>query len=198
MNSPRLLTFSTLVRGIDEGWNRWLASSTRTDVALVIDQALRMAREEVPEWGPLPFAKRRAEREHYLYSQAIVQRAMLRVFADWHQQNESVGAAGDWERWRPVLRRVKTPYEYRGFVGEFLSRSNPRFFEQGAGVYQLNKGARHRRELAERQGLPFELDPVEDLTVQNTQQSLEFMYGELKQFFAYEPRQLALQELENR
>lgn len=189
-NSPRIISFSTLAKGIEEGWSAWVSQTTKADVARQIDSALRMAREDIPEWDILPFGKRRIERQHALYSQAIVQRAMLRIFGEWYAVNEHDGTPNNWERWRPLLRRLKEPYSYGTYTGEFLSRENPLFFAEPGGIYQLNKAARQRKQAAEQRGLAFELDPLHDLTVQNTRLSLDYMFEQLRAFFAYEPTQL--------
>jgi len=199
-NSPRIITFSTLAKGVEEGWSAWTSQSTRADVARQIDSALRMAREEIPEWDILPFAKRRLERQTALYSQAIVQRAILRIFGEWYAVNERDETPSNWERWRPLLRRLKVPYNHGDFCGEFLSRENPLFVAEPGGIYQLNKSARQRKQLAEKHGIAFELDPLHDLTVQNTRVSLDYIYEQLRAFFAYEPTQLgfAISESEAR
>jgi hypothetical protein len=189
-NSPKIITFSTLAKGVEEGWSAWSSQSTKGEVAKQIDAALRMAREEVPEWGLLPFARRRIERQTALYSQAIVQRAMLRVFGEWNAINEHEGSPSNWERWRSLVRRLKQPYVYGNFRGEFLSRENPLFFAELGGIYQLSKAARQRKQTAEKQGVAFALDPLRDLTVQNTRASLDYMYDQLRGFFAYEATQL--------
>lgn len=191
-NSPKIVTFSTLAKGIEEGWSAWISQSTKGEIAQQIDAALRMAREEIPEWDLLPFAKRRVERQTALYSQAIVQRAMLRIFAEWHATNEHDGSPHNWERWRSLLRHLKQPYMYGDFTGEFLSRENPLFVAEPGGIYQLNKAARQRKQAAEKQGIAFLIDPLRDLTVQNTRASLDYMYEQLRAFFAYEPTQLGL------
>jgi hypothetical protein len=189
-NSPKIITFNTLVKGIEEGWSAWSSLSTRAEVARQIDAALRIAREEVPEWDLLPFAKRKVERQTALYSQAIVQRAMLRVFGEWHAINERDDSPNNWERWRSLLRRLKQPYSFGDFTGEFLSRENPLFFAEPGGIYQLNKAARQRKQTADKQVTAFTLDPLRDLTVQNTRSSLDYMYEQLRAFFAYEATQL--------
>lgn len=189
-NSPKIITFSTLAKGVEEGWSAWTSQSTKGQVARQIDAALRMAREEVPEWDILPFAKRRVERQTALYSQAIVQRAMLRVFGEWHAINEHDGSTNNWERWRSLLRRLKQPYTHGDFTGDFLSRENPLFFAEPGGIYQLSKAARQRKQTADKQGTAFALDPLRDLTVQNTRASLDYMYEQLRAFFAYEATQL--------
>jgi len=189
-NSPKIITFSTLAKGIEEGWSPWSSHSTRNDVAQQIDAALRMAREEIPEWDILPFARRRVERQTALYSQAIVQRAMLRIFGEWHASNERDDSPNNWERWRSCLRRLKQPYTYGDYTGEFLSRENPLFFAEPGGIYQLNKAARQRKQTADKQGTAFALDPLRDLTVQNTPASVDYMYEQLRAFFAYEATQL--------
>jgi hypothetical protein len=94
-NSTKLVTFSTLSKGVEESWGEELKSG-KEEAARQIGAALRMAREEVPEWGPLPFTKRKEERETKLYSQAIVLRALLRILADLHRMNEAKDRAGDW------------------------------------------------------------------------------------------------------
>jgi hypothetical protein len=188
-NSPRIITFSTLAKGVEEGWSAWISQSTKAEIARQIDSALRMAREEVPEWDILPFAKRRVERQRSLYSQAIVQRAMLRIFGEWHSANERDGTH-NWERWRSLLRHLKQPYSYETYTGEFLSRENPIFLAEPGGIYQLNKAARQRKQAADKRGLAFDLDPFHDLTVQNTRLSLDYMFDQLRAFFAYEPTQL--------
>lgn len=185
-NSPKIVTFSTLAKGIEEGWHAYLSTETRPAVAAQLDTILRMAREEVPEWGLLPFGRRRLERERSLYSQAIVQRAMLRIYGEWYATNERDGTPGDWERWRPFLRRLKTQHSYRSFQGEFLSRENPLFYEEGGGIYQLNKSARLRKERCLRTETSFELNPLQDLTVQNTRLSLDFMFEQLRNYLAYQ------------
>lgn len=189
-NSPKIITFSTFAKGIEEGWSAWSSQSTKGEVARQIDSALRMAREEVPEWGLLPFARRRVERQTALYSQAIVQRAMLRIFGEWHAINQHDGPPHNWERWRSLLSRLKQPYTHSDYTGEFLSRENPLFFAEPGGIYQLSKGARQRKQTADKQGTAFALDPLRDLTVQNTRASLDYMYEQLREFFAYEATQL--------
>ena len=197
-NSPKIITFSALARGIDEGWKGWLSTSTRKDVAHQIDEILTIARREIPEWGVLPFTSRRAEREHFLYSQAIVQRAMLRIFAEWYGLNEQDGRQGDWERWRTSLTKLKDPFVFNDFSGVFLSRLNPLFYaEEGGGIYQLNKRARQRKADASRDGHTFTLDPLRDLTVQNTRLSNDFMFDHLRRFLAYAPQQLVLRSPAN-
>jgi hypothetical protein len=185
-NSPKIVTFNTLAKGVAESW----ADELRTDKRMVADQinaALRMVRSEVPEWGTLPFRDRREERSSKLYSQAIVHRALLRVLAELHRQNEAESKVGDWNRWRSMFRRLKTEvYTYPGqppFKGEFLSRDNPVFYaNRGASIYQMNKGAREEQE---RLGDGFVLDPKKHLTVQNTRLSLDAMYGCLSTFLGY-------------
>ena len=44
--------------------------------------------------------------------------------------------------------------------------------------------------MADKRGLAFELDPLHDLTVQNTRLSLDYIFDQLRAFFAYEPTQL--------
>lgn len=145
-----------------------------------------MARQEIPEWSVLPFLKRKHERENFLYSQAIVLRAMLCIFGEWHTLNDEDGHAGDWERWRPTLRKLKTSFDHKGFKGEFLSRLNPLFFgEEGGSISQLNKGARERKQNAEATGGTFKLNPLTDLSVQNTRLSLDFAYGQLRALFGH-------------
>src|SRR3954469_7197444 len=134
-----------------------------------------MARTEIPEWGPLPFDKRKEERAHTLYMQAIVFRAMLWIFADGYAVNQAEHQPGNWERWRLNLRRLKQVEAFTtgGITAscEFLSRRNPIFYATpGGGIYAMNKTARaaeaeegkwptvHRRppprpDSAERQGL---------------------------------------------
>ena len=124
-NSPRIITFSTLAKGIEEGWSAWISQSTKADIARQIDSALRMAREEIPEWDVLPFAKRRVERQPSLYSQAIVQRAMLRIFGEWYAVNDRDGTPNNWERWRSLLRRLKQPYNYETYDGRVSVARKP-------------------------------------------------------------------------
>ncbi len=72
------------------------------------------------------------------------------------------------------------------FRGEFLSRKNPLFYYwEGQSIYQMNKGARERKEEAENRGIKYVVDPLKDLTVQNTRLSLDTMYGFLREFFGY-------------
>jgi hypothetical protein len=193
-NSPQIVTFSALARGIQDGWKDRLSTSTRATIAHAINAMLTMAREEIPEWGPLPFTQRRAEREQFLYSQAIVQRSMLRIFADWYGLNENDGQGDDWERWRPTLQKLKSTFTRHDFSGHFLSRQNPVFFaEEGGGIYQLNKRARDRKNETRRHGQLFTLNPLGDLTVQNTRLSNDFMCDQLRRFLAYGPDQLSLE-----
>jgi hypothetical protein len=117
---------------------------------------------------------------------------MLRIFGEWYGQNNHDGTPNNWERWRPLVRRLKEPYTHGTYTGEFLSRENPLFFADLGGIYQLNKAARQRKQATEKQGLAFELDPLRDLTVQNTRASLDYMYEQLRAFFAYQPTQLGL------
>ena len=197
-NSPKIITFSTLARGIDEGWKGWLSTSTRSNIAKQIDTILTIAREEIPEWGSLPFSNRRAEREQFLYSQAIVQQAMLRIFGDWYGLNEQAGRADDWERWRENLRKLKGPFETHDFSDVFLSRLNPLFFaEEGGGIYQLNKRARQRKADANRDSHSFTLNPLRDLTVQNTRLSNDFIFDHLRRFLGYAPQQMTLRRPAN-
>lgn len=193
-NSPKIITFSALARGIQDGWKDRLSTSTRGDIAQALNAMLTMAREEIPEWGPLPFSQRRTEREQYLYSQAIVQRSMLRIFADWYGLNEDDNQGQDWERWRPTVKKLKSTFTRHDFSGHYLSRQNPLFFaEEGGGIYQLNKRARDRKTDTRRNGQLFKLDPLGDLTVQNTRLSNDFMCDQLRRFFAYGPEQLSLE-----
>ena len=131
-NSPKTITFSTLAKGVAESWSEEIKTS-KQEAAKQIAAALRTAREAVPEWGPLPFRDRRNERETKLYSQAITQRALLRVLADLHTINQLEGKIGDWGRWTPLLKKLKdVPYVYKGepaFTGELLSRDNPLFYK---------------------------------------------------------------------
>ena len=87
---------------------------------------------------------------------------------------------------------MKKPHTYSDYTGEFLSRENPLFFAEPGGIYQLSKAARQRKQAAEKHGTAFGLDPLRDLTVQNTRASLDYMYEQLRAFFAYEATQLGL------
>jgi hypothetical protein len=192
MNSPKIVTFSTLHQGIDEGWGNQLSTATRGEVARQIDEALKMARTEILEWGPLPFDKRRTERTTTLYTQAIVIRAMLRIFADWYGINQADAEPGNWERWRLNLRRLKQVEEFSegGITAscEFLSRRNPIFYAKpGGGIYTMNKTARAEQTTAAASGRTYLIDPLHDLTVQNVRGSLDFIYTELKSFLGEEP-----------
>lgn len=189
-NSPKTVTFNTLAKGVAESWSEEIKTS-KQEVANQLSVALQMAREAVPEWGPLPFRLRREEREKRLYSQAITQRALLRVLSDLHEINQSEGKAGDWANWAPTLKKLKEQPdsfedgEYQ-FTGEFLSRDNPRFFRSdGQTIYAMNKTAREEKESL---GAEFKLDPKKHLTVQNTRLSLDAMYGFLSTFLGYRER----------
>jgi hypothetical protein len=192
-NSPKLLTFSTLVKGIEEGWGGLLSGdrSLNAAVARHLDAFLRLSREVVPEWGPMPFNRRKAERETMLYSQAIILRGMLRVFAEWHHLNELEGRTEDVARWRPVLRKLKTPYEVRDAEGkvvwksEFLDRRNPVWSEAGGGIFAPTKSALDRKAAAEAQGRKYVYDPLKDLSVVNTRQSLAFAHSQLRALFGH-------------
>jgi hypothetical protein len=115
---------------------------------------------------------------------------MLRVFGEWHAINAHEESSNNWEPSRSQLRRLKQPYAYGDYTGEFLSRENPLFFAEPGGIYQLSKAARQRKQTADKQGTAFALDPLRDLTVQNTRASLDYMYEQLRAFFAYEATQL--------
>ena len=185
-NSPKTVTFNTLAKGIAESWGDELRTDKRM-VASQISAALRMVRNEVPEWGTLPFRERRQERNSKLYSQAIVHRALLRILTDLHRQNEADKKVGDWNRWRNMFRRLKTETYIHpapnAWSGEFLSRDNAIFYANpGASIYQMNKRAREEQE---RLGDKFVLDPKKHLTVQNTRLSLDSMYGYLSTFLGY-------------
>jgi hypothetical protein len=150
-----------------------------------------MLREEIPEWGPLPFSQRKDERSSKLYSQAIVLRAMMRVLRDLHDINEHDKTVGDWNRWRAMIKKLKAEYRFKKdgevlFKGEFLSRKNPLFYSlEGQSIYQMNKGARERKEKIEGSGEKFVVDPLKDLSVQNTRLSLDTMYGFVREFLGY-------------
>jgi hypothetical protein len=51
-NSSKIVTFSTLQQAVDEGWANLLAPATRTEAAQQLDEALKVIRTEIPEWGP--------------------------------------------------------------------------------------------------------------------------------------------------
>jgi hypothetical protein len=99
-NSPKLVTFSTLAKGVQEAWGDLIGGTTKATVAKQLAAALKMLREESSEWGPLPFSQRKDERNTKLYSQAIVLRSMLRILWDLHDINVRQSTIGDWNRWR--------------------------------------------------------------------------------------------------
>jgi DndB-like DNA-sulfur modification-associated protein len=149
-NSPKLVTFSTMSQGVQEGWGDLIGDMTKGSIAKQIVSGLKMLREEIPEWGPLPFAQRKEEREKKLYSQAIVLRAMLRVLRELHDINVLMKSVGDWDRWRSMIKKLKKEYKFdkdgEVFKGEFLSRENPLFYKlEGQTIYQMNKGGRERK-----------------------------------------------------
>jgi hypothetical protein len=49
----------------------------------------------------------------------------------------------------------------------------------------MNKGARERKEQVEMRGDKFIVDPLKDLTVQNTRLSLDTMYGFIREYLGY-------------
>jgi hypothetical protein len=142
--------------------------------------------------GPLGFDKRKEERGSTLITQAITIRAILRLLAGWHEVNKANGHVGNWDRWRPNLRRLR---EVRKFnVGDvraectFLSRLNPIFYATpGGGIYAMSKAAQARKTAAEAAKQSFVINPLEDLTVQNMKGSIEFMYTQLRAFLGDRP-----------
>lgn len=180
-NSTKIITLATLAKGIEDGWRDWLTEQSRAEVSRQIDAAMRLAREEVPEWTLLPYYERQLERENYLYSQAIVQRAMLRIFGDWHKENHKSGQSGDWERWRPQLRSLKqTEWAIQGWRGEFLSRANPLFNQpDGGSIYGKRRTASRSTN-----GDAATIGSLGDLAVQNTHASQNLVYNLLTAFFS--------------
>jgi hypothetical protein len=171
-----------------------IKGTTKAATAKQISLALKMLREEITEWGPLPFTQRKDERSNKLYSQAIVIRSILRVLRDLYEINERENTVGDWNRWRATIKKLKTEYRFEKdehkFRGEFLSRRNPLFYAlEGQSIYQMNKGAREKKELTESRGEKFAVDPLKDLTVQNTRLSLDTMYGFIRDYLGYHKRQ---------
>ncbi len=74
----------------------------------------------------------------------------------------------------------------------------PLFFaEEGGGIYQLNKRARQRKADANRDSHSFTLNPLRDLTVQNTRLSNDFIFDHLRRFLGYAPQQMTLRRPAN-
>jgi hypothetical protein len=106
--------------------------------------------------------------------------------------NKADGHVAEWDRWRPILRRLREVREFK--VGDvrvkctFLSRLNPIFYAApGGGIYTMNKAAQARKSSAEVAGQDYVINPLEDLTVQNVKGSIEFMYTQLRAFLGDRP-----------